>query len=50
MAPAIAAALARGIRQLQAAPRLSDREREVLAQGLSNPEIGRRLPVTEATA
>lgn len=52
MAPAIAAALARGIRQQQSAPRLSEREREVLAlvaDGLSNPEIGRRLHLSEAT-
>ncbi|HEY8317877.1 MAG TPA: response regulator transcription factor, partial [Amnibacterium sp.] len=52
MAPAIAASLARGIRQQQVAPRLSEREREVLgrvAEGLSNPEIGRRLHLSEAT-
>ncbi|MDH2442637.1 response regulator transcription factor [Amnibacterium sp. CER49] len=52
MAPAIAAALARGIRQQQTAPRLSDREREVLgrvADGRSNAEIGRDLHLAEAT-
>ncbi len=52
VAPAMAAALARGIRQQQSAPRLSDREREVLAlvaDGGSNPDIARALHLSEAT-
>jgi len=52
VAPAMAAALARGIRQQQSAPKLSDREREVLAlvaDGGSNPDIARALHLSEAT-
>ena len=52
VAPAMAAALARGIRQQQSGPKLSDREREVLAlvaDGGSNPDIARALHLSEAT-
>jgi DNA-binding NarL/FixJ family response regulator len=56
LAPAIAAALVRHVRSGEAdataRPRLSDREREVLrlvADGLSNPQIAKRLFIGEAT-
>lgn len=52
LAPGIAAALARGVQRGRDAPRLSDRELEVLAlvaDGESNPGIARRLHLAEAT-
>jgi DNA-binding NarL/FixJ family response regulator len=52
LAPGIAAALARGVQRGRAAPKLSDRELEVLglvAEGESNPAIARRLHLAEAT-
>lgn len=52
LAPEIAATLVRGVRQQQAAPRLSARELEVLAlvaDGHSNPAIAKRLFLGEAT-
>lgn len=52
LAPGIAAALARGVQRVGAAPRLSVREAEVLglvAAGESNPGIARLLRLSEAT-
>lgn len=52
LAPAIAAALARGVHRDRSAPKLSPRELEVLelvADGESNPGIARRLHLSEAT-
>lgn len=52
LAPAIAAALARGVQRDRSAPKLSPRESEVLglvADGESNPAIARRLHLSEAT-
>lgn len=52
LAPEIASALARGVQRERTAPKLSTRELEVLgivAEGGSNPDIARRLHVSEAT-